>query len=341
LLNHLPGQAVERNEQHDLWPAAVTFQEMITGRRPFETPGQISQAAPHPLPPSFPQIWHDLLKRAFAKDPAQRFQSAEEMSEAVNEAFYGCMADTIPPPRVWPSSFVNASGIEFVRVGAGAFMMGSEYSPDEQPTHEVRIPYQFYIGKFQVTQKQWEQVMGANPSRFRDCENCPVEQVSWNDVKNFIATINKTDTSYHYRLPSEAEWEYAARAGTVTAFACGDSLSSKQANFDGNYPYGGAAQGEYKEKTTPVGSYEPNPWGLYDMHGNVWEWCEDIYQDNYRELPGDGTANLTSGDTSFRVLRGGSRLSNGDRCRSATRYWSLPDIRSSYFGFRLVAVPLM
>jgi formylglycine-generating enzyme required for sulfatase activity len=141
-----------------------------------------------------------------------------------------------------------------------------------------------------------------------------------------------------YRLPSEAEWEYACRAGTTTAFSFGDSLSSTQANFDGNYPYGNASKGEYKQKTVPVGSYQPNAFGLYDMHGNVWEWCEDIYADSYKGLPTDGSANVSVGDSDFRVSRGGSWDLNGNFLRSAIRDRDGAGARYDIYGFRVVAV---
>jgi formylglycine-generating enzyme required for sulfatase activity len=189
-----------------------------------------------------------------------------------------------------------------------------------------------------VTQAQWQAVMGSNPSKFNTCADCPVEQVSWNDAQEFIKKLNAQNDGYTYRLPSEAEWEYAARAGTTTAFAFGDSLNSTQANFNGNYPYGGAAKGVYRQKTTSVGEFAPNAWGLCDMHGNVWEWVEDIYKDSYANLPTDGSANVSRGDSRFRVLRGGSWGLFGFDCRSAGRLRSAPDGRSSSVGLRLVAV---
>src|SRR5205085_11701074 len=176
-----------------------------------------------------------------------------------------------------PQQMQSRAGVEFVWILAGSFMMGSENGDsDEKPAHRVTISEGFYMGKYEVTQAQWQAVMGNNPSNFKGCDNCPVEQVSWDDAVSFIAKLNAQNDGYTYRLPTEAEWEYACRAGTTTAFAFGDSLSSEQANFDGDYPYGGAPKGVYRQKTTSVGRFQPNAWGLYDMHGNVWEWCEDI-----------------------------------------------------------------
>jgi formylglycine-generating enzyme required for sulfatase activity len=199
-------------------------------------------------------------------------------------------------------------------------MMGSENGFDnEKSVHQVTISKSFYMGKYPVTQAQWQAVMGTNPSYFKNCDQCPVENVSWNDAQEFIRKLNALNDGHTYRLPSEAEWEYACRAGTTTAFSFGDSLSSTQANFDGEYPYGNASKGEYKQKTVPVGSYQPNAFGLYDMHGNVWEWCEDIYADSYEGLPTDGSANMSKGDSSLRVLRGGGWFNYGWLLRSADR----------------------
>jgi formylglycine-generating enzyme required for sulfatase activity len=253
----------------------------------------------------------------------------------------------------------NDIGMEFSWIPPGSFMMGSttsqiedalkeckRYYPDcarssfnaEQPQRLVKIAKGFWMGRHEVTQGQYEAVMGTNPSDFKICgKDCPVEEVSWNDAKEFVKRLNARNDGFVYSLPSEAEWEYAARAGTTTAFAFGDSLSSTQANFDGNYPYGNAPKGPYLEKTTKVGSYRPNAWGLYDMHGNVFEWVEDIYEGSYTGLPTDGSANTTRGDTSLRVLRGGSWLDHGRFTRSALRGWVNPSFPGVNFGFRVVA----
>lgn len=232
--------------------------------------------------------------------------------------------------------------IELVKIPSGSFWMGSPDSEedrgkDESPQHRVTIGYEFYMGKYEVTQAQWQAVMGNNPSYFKNCPQCPVEQVSWNDAQEFMKKLNALNDGFTYRLPSEAEWEYACRAGTTTAFAFGDSLSSSQANFNGNYPYGGAPKGEYKAKTTPVGSYQANGFGLYDMHGNVWEWVEDIYQNNYNGLATDSSANVSRGDSSARVLRGGCWINGGRDLRSAVRIRLSAGNRSYVSGFRVVA----
>lgn len=252
----------------------------------------------------------------------------------------------------------NSIGLELVYIPAGEFMMGSsdaeideavfeakKYSTsaerswfiNESPKHRVTIKDGFWMGKFEVTQAEWQSVMGDNPSRFADCGgNCPVEQVSWYDIQVFLKRLNDKNDGFEYSLPSEAQWEYAARARTTTAFAFGSSLNSTQANFDGNYPYA-STKGNYIDKTVKVGSYQPNAFGLYDMHGNVWEWVQDIYNSTYSNLPVDGSANLSVGDSSLRVLRGGSWYDYGDFCRSAVRFRNAPASRYNSFGFRVVA----
>jgi formylglycine-generating enzyme required for sulfatase activity/uncharacterized caspase-like protein len=236
-----------------------------------------------------------------------------------------------------PQQMQSRAGIEFVWIPAGSFMMGGNKYADEKPAHRVTISEGFYMGKYEVTQARWQAVMGSNPANFKD-DNLPVDSVSWDEAVSFIAKLNAQNDGYTYRLPSEAEWEYAARAGTTTAFAFGDSLSSAQANFDGNYPYGGAAKGVYREKTMPVGSFQPNAFGLFDMHGNVWEWCQDWYHGSYAGAPTDGSAWLNGGEQEYRVVRGGSWVNNAYNCRSAYRLRNAPDNCLNLFGFRVVAV---
>jgi formylglycine-generating enzyme required for sulfatase activity len=195
------------------------------------------------------------------------------------------------------------------------------------------------MGRYEVTQGEWQSVMGDNPSNFIDCgTRCPVERVSWDDIQVFLKRLNARDSQYEYSLPSEAQWEYAARAGTTTAFAFGDSLNSTQANFHGNYPYA-STKGAYLQKTAPAGSYSPNAWGLYDMHGNVYEWVQDVYASSYSGLPTDGSANLSVGDSSVRVLRGGSWNFSANGTRSAYRPRDLPSVRYISNGFRVAARP--
>jgi formylglycine-generating enzyme required for sulfatase activity len=192
---------------------------------------------------------------------------------------------------------------------------------NERPEREVAVPG-FYIGKYQVTQAQWEAVMGNNPSHFKGAGNLPVECVSWNDAKEFCKKLSQM-TNNPYRLPSEAEWEYACRAGTTGDYA---GNLDEMAWHDGNS----------NKKTHPVGEKLPNAFGLYDMHGNVWEWCEDVWHNDYKGAPSDGAAWLSGGDPSRRVLRGGSWNPNGWYCRSAYRYWYGAGVRNNDYGFRVV-----
>ena len=242
----------------------------------------------------------------------------------------------------------NNLGMEFVYISPGSFMMGSALSPsevvaryggeekyykDEHPQHRVTLTKGFYMQTTEVTQGQWERVMGSNPSRFKNCgSDCPVEKVSWEDCQRFVRKLNQMEGTDKYRLPSEAEWEYAARAGTKTPFYTGDCLSTGQANYNGNYPGTGCSKGEYRGKTTSVGSFSPNPWGLYDMHGNVWEWCQDWFGD-YSSGSVTDPEGPSSG--SYRVNRGGSWSSSARICRSAFRSRDKPGYRSSDLGFRL------
>lgn len=243
----------------------------------------------------------------------------------------------------------NSIGMELVYVPAGSFMMGSENeSLYEAPIHRVTIGNGFYMGRYEVTQAQWQQVMGNNPSGFKGCDRCPVEGVSWEHAREFIQRLNARGDGYTYRLPTEAEWEYACRAGTTTKFAFGDSLSSEQANFDGDSPYPpGASKGVYRRKTMPVGSFQPNAWGLYDMHGNVSEWCEDWFHDNYNGAPTDGSAWLSRGEhkylseggPKYRVVRGGGYFSSGLFVTSSNRNTlAATDTTCCVLGFRVVTV---
>ncbi|MBP5320902.1 MAG: formylglycine-generating enzyme family protein [Kiritimatiellae bacterium] len=216
----------------------------------------------------------------------------------------------------------------------GSFMMGSPKTEpgrrDDEVRHQVTLTKGFWMGETEVTQKQWMSVMGENPSRFKG-DGLPVEQVSWEDCQRFVTKVNR-ELGFGLRLPTEAEWEYACRAGTVTAYSWGNILNGDKANCDGRHPYGTDTEGRYLERTVPVESYAPNVWGLYDMHGNVLEWCSDWYGDYPAGSVTDPTG-PASGD--FRVLRGGGWHSYAGSCRSASRYWNLPGFRINH-GFRLV-----
>ncbi|MBS1808050.1 MAG: SUMF1/EgtB/PvdO family nonheme iron enzyme [Acidobacteria bacterium] len=259
--------------------------------------------------------------------------------------------------------------LEMVEVPGGTFQMGStssaaqeafedakRYNKDvkyerfsyEQPQHEVSVSG-FAMGKYEVTQAQWQAVMGTTVSQQRDKENkdwplrgeggeYPMYYVSWEEAREFCQELSQR-TGKTYRLPTEAEWEYAARAGTITVFAFGPTISAQIVNYNGNNPYQQAANGSYREKAVPVGGMgAANRFGLFDMHGNVWEWCEDMWHESYVGAPSDGSAWLSGGDSNRRALRGGSLAQNAWECRSARRSWNSPRLRRNMGGFRVVAV---
>ena len=257
------------------------------------------------------------------------------------------------PPK--PGAVVkNQMGIEMVYIPPGEFMMGSENrEKDERPVHRVTISQAFYIGRYEVTQAQWQAAMGDNPSHFKNCGgNCPLEDVSWDDAQNFINKLNESNDGFRYRLPTEAEWEYACRAGTTGDYAGDLDSMAWYGNNSGNGYIDAESilkndQENYKKRivdngnrTHQVGTKQANGFGLYDMHGNVWEWCEDWYHASYDGAPNDGSAWLSGGEQKYRVLRGGSWGSNASFLRSASRYLSTPGYRYYYdgYGFRVVAV---
>ena len=244
-----------------------------------------------------------------------------------------------------PRAFKDCAGLhcpEMVVIPANSFMMGSnDGSGDEKPPRRVTIR-SFALGKYEVTQGQWKAVMGnENPSHFSTCgDNCPVETVRWDDIQIYIEKLKRM-TGQQYRLPSEAEWEYAARAGCTSAFnvagQCKDRIEPGEANFDGKFTYNGSSKGKYEGKTMAFGSFAPNGFGLHDMHGNVWEWVQDCYEDDYRKgQPVDGSAHRGNDRScSYRVLRGGSWNNGPISFRAAIRYRGSPDYRSNLLGFRL------
>ncbi len=262
--------------------------------------------------------------------------------------------------QLYTKDLGNGVKLELLCIPPGEFMMGSKETPERVasigvgntelykpglPRHRVRLTKGFWMGKYEVTQAQWQAVMGRNPSYFKGSNN-PVEQVSWDDCQDFLKKLSQK-TGERFRLPTEAEWEYACRAGTNTAFHYGDSLSSTQANFDGNVPYGGAVKGPYLEMTTSVGSYRPNAWGLYDMHGNVYELCQDWFGvDNYQNSPVNDPPRPNKASATevhyweppekCRVMRGGPWDIEASLCRSAYRYANSPFFRHYCIGFRVV-----
>jgi len=265
-------------------------------------------------------------------------------------------ANTQPAPQTNTQQSViqpSASVLnDMVRIQGGTFTMGSPTNEpnrvNDEVQHQVTVS-SFYMGKYEVTQKEYQEVMGVNPSNFRG-DNLPVENVSWYDAVEYCNRRSKKEgltpaytkngdnvtwnrNANGYRLPTEAEWEYACRAGTATPFSTGNNIITSQANYDGNYPYNNNAKGEYREKTMPVGSFTPNVWGLYDMHGNVSEWCWDWYSGYSSGYQTDPTGAVTG---SGRVVRGGDWYNDGRYLRSAFRNYFNPLNRYYYIGFRLV-----
>jgi sulfatase modifying factor 1 len=234
-----------------------------------------------------------------------------------------------------PKPFTNSIGMKFVWIPPGNFMMGSPKEEKErlgvEAQYKVTLSKGYYMGVYTVTQEQWNEVMGNNPSKFKGEKNLPVEQVSWDDCQEFIKKLRDKDKK-PYRLPSEAEWEYACRAGKTTPFHFGETISTDQANYNGIETYGNGKKGKNREKTTPVGSFSANTWGLHDMHGNVLQWCQDWYG----EYPQKDVVDPQGGSTGkYRALRGGSWYFYPRYCRSASRDRAEPDSRNSAFGFRL------
>ncbi|MDJ0734587.1 MAG: bifunctional serine/threonine-protein kinase/formylglycine-generating enzyme family protein [Nostocaceae cyanobacterium] len=235
----------------------------------------------------------------------------------------------------------NGVTLEMVQIPGGTFTMGSpageaQRDDNEGPQHQVTVP-RFFMGRYEVTQAQYQAIMGKNPSGFTGKKR-PVETVSWNDAVEFCKKLSQK-TGRNYRLPSEAEWEYACRAGTTTPFYFGETITTDLVNYDGNSTYASAPnKGKHRKQTTDVGSFPPNAFGLYDMHGNVWEWCQDTYHQNYNGAPTDGSAWISENENRYHMLRGGSWDLNPILCRSAVRLNSYPGLIIDHVGFRVCLV---
>lgn len=238
----------------------------------------------------------------------------------------GTVRKTVPEKP----DFVNDIGMKFVYIEPGSFIMGSpENEPEryeQEKQHRVTLTRGFFMQTTEMTGEQWTSVMGSNPSHFKNCgDGCPVENASWNDVQEFMEKLNELEGTDSYRLPTEAEWEYAARAGTETAYSFGDDAAVL-----GEYAW-------YKENsggtTHPVAQKKPNAWRLYDMYGNMWEWCQDRYG---KYLSDDVTDPVGPDKGPYRIIRGGSFVGLARLCRSANRGNWRPGYRVSSIGFRLV-----
>jgi len=228
----------------------------------------------------------------------------------------------------------NSIGMKLVWIPAGEFMMGSPMSePEREPEevqHRVRISKGFWMGVYEVTQREYLAVMGNNPSIF----DLPVETVSWDDAQEFCRKLSQKEGKT-YRVPTEAEWEYACRAETTTPFSFGETISTDQANYDGNQTYGSGVKGQYRAKTVTVGNFRPNAFGLYDMHGNVNEWCQDWYGENYYGSSPEVDPQGPAGGI-YRVVRGGCYRNGPQACRCAFRNCTTPDYECDLIGFRVV-----
>jgi len=307
------------------------------------------------------ELTHD--DKTAADEIWKRYRIDKERAKQIIEEVRRQWQKANPPkPQGKPGEVItNSLEMKFAWIPPGRFTMGSpkgeaEFRGDDEPDeddeaednpdpdddgeeagdhaetqHNVTLTKGFYMGVYPVTQEQWQAVMGDNPSHFKVEHNLPVEQVSWNDCQEFIKKLTEKDNRA-YRLPTEAEWEFACRAGTTTPFYFGETISTDEANYDGNFTYGNGKKGKFREKTTPVGSFPANGFGLFDMHGNVFEWCQDWFG-HYTQNDVVDPRGPASGQE--HVLRGGSWSDDPDFCRSAYRLGHVPGYRNRYYGFRV------
>ncbi len=238
---------------------------------------------------------------------------------------------TFQGPKSFQEQLPNGVLLDMLYIPGGSFLMGSPEDEEgrgdsEGPQHRVTVPA-FYMCKYPVTHVQWRAItvlpriakeLDLNPSFFKSGDNRPVEQVSWDDAVEFCKRLSR-HVGKKYRLPSESEWEYACRAQTITPFNFGETISTEQVNYHGGYTYGNGKRGQYRRRTTAVGIFSPNTFGLYDMHGNVFEWCEDVWHDSYKGAPDDGSAWTEGEGSGQHVMRGGAWYSPPRDCRSAYR----------------------
>jgi formylglycine-generating enzyme required for sulfatase activity len=262
-------------------------------------------------------------------------EKAKEIPAATTQQKTAAQKAGLPVEKV--IDLGNDVNIVVVYIPAGEFEMGSPMEEPErdkdEAQHHIKLTKAFYIGKFEVTQIQYRVIMNDNPSKFGG-DKLPVDNVSWYDAMRFLKKLSDK-TNMKFRLPTEAEWEYACRAGTKTTFNTGTTLDSDLANYDASEPYADGIIGKYLKRTTVVGSYPPNAFGLYDMHGNVWEWCSDIYDsDYYKQTPLSDPKGPQEGKP--KVIRGGAWNEYAYKCRSADRNHRWPKDTQSIIGFRVV-----
>ena len=355
----------ERGAYTDVYALAATLYVLLTGELPV--PAKFRQEANIPLTPPKqhnPRISDrvsEAILKGMALQPKDRPQTVREWLKLLStpqlptfqfEIVTVNQRGQITSRKRSEAQFFaeNLGGgviLEMVAIPGGTFLMGSPKTEkgrydDESPQHTVRVA-PFFMAKYPVTQAQWRAVaafpkinidLNPEPSDFKGA-NRPVEQVTWHQAVEFCARLAKK-TGKTYRLPSEAEWEYACRAGTTTPFHFGETITPDLANYDGNYPYASAPTGIYRQKTTDVGSFPPNAFGLYDMHGNVWEWCADPWHENYQGAPADGSVWESEGNQEIRMRRGGSWNHLPRNCRAANRDGIEPEFWYVNFGFRAV-----
>jgi formylglycine-generating enzyme required for sulfatase activity len=346
-------RGAEADPRDDVYALGVIWHQLLTGDLSQRRPEGIGWRK-NLLDLGMPAAMVDLLGSCLAENADDRPRNgaalADHLAVLLQERDRPATPAADTATASLPLRLTNAIQLTMALIPAGTFRMGSaasepERGDDEGPQHDITITRPFYVGIYPVTQRQYEAVMGSNPACFTMWKgggpDHPVERISWFDANEFCRRLSELPAEKAagrvYRLPTEAEWEYACRAGTPTPVSTGLTLSAREANFNGNYPYGNAERGAFLERTTRVGSYLPNPFGLYDMHGNVWEWCADWYSRSaYRDSPrydpqGPATGNL-------RVVRGGSCCTIGRFCRSAHRFGVAPGNRDHDVGMRVAMV---
>jgi len=295
----------------------------------FGNVGNLQQPKPKKVKPEVP------LASPQKPSAAKKAEAARKQEPTIE-----IVSPTVPTkePTLGDKDIITLPGgvtLTMLWVPPGTFLMGSPDTEEERRENETQHPVAltkgFWLGQTAVTQAQWRAVMENNPSRFKG-DQLPVDSVFWNDCQTYIKKLNEEIVGGGFRLPTEAEWEYACRAGTSTPFSFGETITSEQVNFRGDRPYAGGQQSEYRACTVAVGTLPANPWGFCEMYGNVWEWCGDWYSPYAagRQRDPVGAASGRS-----RVLRGGSWDRDGRDCRSAIRVWLRPGYRGHFIGFRL------
>jgi len=361
----------ERGAYTDVYALAATLYVLLTAELPvpakFRKDAKIPLTPPKQHNPRISDRVSEAILKGMALQPKDRPQTVREWLELLEPPLFKGGQGGILQTFQFEIVTVNRRGeitsrkrsqaqffaenlgggviLEMVAIPGGTFLMGSPETEkgrydDETPQHTVRVA-PFFMAKYPVTQAQWRAVaafpkinidLEPDPSDFKGA-NRPVENVSWHEAVEFCARLAKK-TGKTYRLPSEAEWEYACRAGTTTPFHFGETITADLANYDGNYTYASEPKGIYRQQTTDVGSFPPNAFGLYDMHGNVWEWCADPWHENYQGAPADGSVWESGGNQDRRVQRGGSWVNSAVNCRSASRNRNSAGYRYGNLGFR-------